>query len=68
MRTTLESTARYALPVMDILEEKEMIDITPFVGKQLRMRFTGDIHCVVTGKKIKKTFGEGMSYDAWLLS
>jgi hypothetical protein len=32
------------------------------------LRFEQEIHCIATGKKIKKTFGEGLSYEAFLTS
>jgi hypothetical protein len=42
------------------------VPLNDLVGKFISLRFTGQMHCVVTGKRINKTFGEGMSYDAWL--
>jgi len=43
-------------------------EVNPWLGKEIHVAFGGDIHCVVTGKKIRKTFGEGMSYEAFLHS
>ena len=39
-----------------------------WVGQQVRVSFEGQIHCIETGKRIKKTYGEGLSYDAFLRS
>jgi hypothetical protein len=35
------------------------------VGKPLRIEHTGKIHCTVTGKSIRKTYGDGMSFEAF---
>lgn len=45
-----------------------MEPINEWIGKRLSIHFTGNIHCIATGKKIKKTYGEGLSYDAFLTS
>lgn len=68
MRTELRDTAYYFLPVVEILEKKGEICMNDLIGKEINMQFTGDIRCLATGKKIKKTFGEGLSYEAWLSS
>ncbi|MFM1931466.1 MAG: hypothetical protein RL226_769 [Bacteroidota bacterium] len=66
MKTALEGeNAQYTLPLHDILAAGETVFMNPLVGEKIRLSFDGEIHCVVTGKKIKKTFGEGMSFDAW---
>lgn len=68
MRTTLDHTAQYTLPIIHILEQQGTYYMNPLVGETIRLEFLNNIHCVATGKKIKKTFGEGLSYDAWLTS
>lgn len=60
--------AHYRLSIYDVLEKQGENDMNPLVGKDIRIVFTGEIHCIETGKKIKKTFGEGLSYEAWLKS
>ena len=52
----------------DVLEPMEEWSVNDVVGQRVAIRFVGDIHCVATGKKIKKTYGEGLSYDAFLKS
>jgi hypothetical protein len=61
-------TVQYQWTTADILEPMEAIELNPFIGKEIKLSFNNEIHCVATGKKIKKTFGEGLSYDAWLNS
>jgi len=70
MQTALDSSnmANYHLPEIHIIDYRGQIAMNKWVGKQLRIAFTGNIHCIETGEKIKKTYGEGLSYDAWLKS
>ncbi len=65
MRTELNQEVQYYLPLYNNLERGEEIHLNPYIGKEVCLQFTGNIYCVVTGKKIKKTFGEGMSYEAF---
>lgn len=58
----------YLLPGRDVLDEMPSLDINGLIGKMLHVQFDGAIHCVVSGKRIKKTYGEGMSYEAFLNS
>ena len=66
MRANLKDEVHYSLPLYDVLEPGELVDMTGLVGQTIRMEFVNQINCVVTGKKIKKTFGDGMSYDAFM--
>lgn len=68
MKATLDNEVQYGMRLYDILEPSEPIPFNEVVGKELRIQFLHEIHCVVTGKKIKKAFGEGMSYDAFMNS
>ncbi len=70
MRTALNDTGQvnYELVLFDILEPSDVFPMNELVGQTIRISFEGQINCVVTGKKIKKTFGEGMSYDAFMTS
>jgi hypothetical protein len=65
MKTTLADGAMYELPLVNILEHTGKEPCNEWVGKRMNIRFLNEIHCVITGKKIKKTYGEGMSFDAW---
>ncbi|MBO6516275.1 MAG: DUF2797 domain-containing protein [Bacteroidia bacterium] len=66
MATRLGDEVEYGLRLYDVLDPKEVIPLNEAVGKDFRMSFEHQIHCVVTGKKIKKAYGEGMSYDAFI--
>lgn len=57
---------RYVEQGADVLDPLPEQCWSDWVGSQLTLRFDGAIHCVATGKRIRKTYGDGFSYDAWL--
>ena len=57
---------RYALRGADVLEYLPSVKLNSLVGRKLSLKFLGQIHCRVTGQLIKKAYGEGMSYQAWM--
>ena len=60
-----ESAVAYSWSQADILDPMPDVDMADWVGRTLRLKFKGAIHCTVTGKKIRKTYGDGMSFDAF---
>lgn len=68
MKSTLNEEVEYNLPLYEVLEPGVEVELNPLIGNTIRIEFLDQIHCVVTGKKIKKAFGEGMSYDAFMNS
>ena len=52
----------------DVLDDIPNCVVNEWIGQEVRVSFEGVIHCVETGKVIKKTYGEGLSYDAFLKS
>lgn len=66
MATALkDEEAHYRMRLFDVLEPSEEVAVNALVGQHIAIEWLEEIHCVVTGKKIKKTYGEGMSYDAF---
>tara|TARA_B110000046_G_scaffold22970_2_gene21760 strand:- start:13196 stop:14011 length:816 start_codon:yes stop_codon:yes gene_type:complete len=65
MRSALEKQVHYSLPLYDVLEPSMNVDINTLIGNEIKISFLNQINCVITGKSIKKTFGDGMSYDAY---
>ncbi|MBI9033236.1 MAG: DUF2797 domain-containing protein [Bacteroidales bacterium] len=65
MLTQLDNPVQYALPLNNNLERAECVEMNQFIGKKIKISFENQINCVVTGKQIKKAYGEGMSYDAF---
>ena len=59
------NTVQYKMVLFDNLEPAHEVDLNPFIGKNIGISFEDEINCIVTGKKIPKTFGEGMSWDAF---
>lgn len=68
MRTELGNVVQYSLPLYDVLDENEWVSMNELIGQTISIKHSGAIHCVVTGKKIKKAYGEGMSYAAFISS
>ncbi len=68
MRSSLQDEVHYTLPLYDVLQEGSLVEMTGLVGQTIRIEFMNQINCVVTGKKINKTFGDGMSYEAFMTS
>lgn len=68
MQSELGEVVQYHLPLYDVLEEGEEVDMNALIGQNISISFLNTIHCVVTGLKIKKVFGEGMSYEAFMNS
>ena len=65
MISELKTEVNYSLPLYDLVNYKHYIELNQFIGSTIKISFSGTINCVVSGKKIKKTYGEGMSYDAF---
>ena len=65
MSSSLKDEVHYSLPLFNNLEPNHFIELNQFIGSTISISYSGDIHCIVTGKKIRKTYGEGMSYDAF---
>lgn len=68
MQTELSGEVQYHLPLFDVLAPGPVVFMNELIGQTISIQFAGDIHCVVSGKKIKKTYGDGMSYDAFMRS
>lgn len=69
MRTKLiDGKANYSLPLYNILEPNHLVPMNEVIGQTISVQFEHVIHCIVTGQKIKKTYGNGMSYDAFMNS
>ena len=57
----------YINPVQYFLKlGNEEIEMNDLIGKQVSLRFTGNIFCTVCSKKTYKSFGEGMCYNCFM--
>ena len=48
------------------LDDKKVLNLNDLVGEEISIYFSGDIYCIATGKKIRKTYGQGYSYQAFI--
>ncbi len=60
MITTDSNPVAYTLPIGE-----EQIPLNSLLGKTVCLTFTGDIHCVVCGRKTKKSFNQGYCYPCF---
>lgn len=58
----------YSLPVRDILTPLEPIEFNPLLGKTIRLEYEGYINSVLSGEKMNKSFGEGLTYKEFMES
>ena len=68
MISQLNSEVEYTLPLYETTQPSLNIELNQLIGRTIKISFSGIINCVVTGKKIRKAYGEGMSYDAFKIS
>lgn len=56
----------YVNPVQYFLKlGNEEVDMNSLIGKQISLRYTGNIFCGICGKKTYKSFGEGLCYNCF---
>jgi hypothetical protein len=60
LKTKHEDIIQYSLPLGE-----ESVDLNPLIGKNIKLSFTGNIYCLDTGKKIKKSYGQGYSWESY---
>ncbi len=67
LKSTLgpSGTVQYSWASRDILDPLEDFEVNAAVGRDIRLEHLGKIHCTVSGKSIRKTYGDGMSFDAF---
>lgn len=61
MKTKHEDTVQYTISLGD-----RELELNELVGKDIKLEFTQNIFCVHTGKKIKKSYGQGYSWEAFV--
>jgi len=58
MKTTMGEPVSYELPLDEL-----RIPLNPHLGREISLSFTGTIHCVECGRKIKKTYSDGHCWN-----
>jgi hypothetical protein len=69
MNTELvDNIPQYTLRMRDVLDPLEAIDMNALIGKPIRMEYEGYFNSVISGQKMNKAFGEGLTYSEWMES
>lgn len=69
MSTELVSNVpQYTLKMKDVLDPLEPIDMNSLIGKPIRLEYEGHFNSVISGQKMNKAFGEGLTYNEWMES
>ncbi len=58
MRTELASPVKYTLPIGE-----NLLEMNDLIGKEISMKFEGQINCISCGKQTKTSFGQGFCYN-----
>jgi hypothetical protein len=58
MRSEFAEPVRYFLPLGDT-----EISFNELIGKSIHLKFTGQINCIICGKRTKSSFGQGFCYN-----
>ena len=60
METELLQPVRYVLPLGD-----DKVELNQFIGKPIKLSFTGNISCIHCQRSIKKSFSQGYCYPCF---
>jgi hypothetical protein len=60
MHTQLDNPVQYHL----ILDQQQ-IALNPLIGKQIKLKFTGQVFCVHCNRSVKKSFNQGYCYPCF---
>lgn len=60
METSQAEVVQYHLPLGE-----NKLPLNPLVGKKIKITFDGEIRCLETDQKLKRTFGQGYSWEAF---
>ncbi|GAB1451488.1 hypothetical protein MASR2M47_15440 [Draconibacterium sp.] len=58
MRSELASPVKYTLPIGE-----NLLEMNNLIGKEISMKFDGQINCISCGKQTKTSFGQGFCYN-----
>lgn len=56
-----QDIVQYYLPLGD-----DEVSLNEYIGKKVSLNFTGNIYCIDSGKKIKKAYGQGYSWESFV--
>ena len=59
---------QYKLPLFDILKPIDQIDVNSLIGRTIRIEYEGYLNSILSGEKMNKAFGEGLTYKEFMES
>ena len=59
---------QYKLPLFDILQPIDQIDVNSLIGRTIRIEYEGYLNSILSGEKMNKAFGEGLTYKEFMES
>lgn len=59
---------QYSLVMKDVLDPLEPIDVNTLIGQTLRFEYSGYINSVLSGERMSKAYGEGLTYKEFSTS
>lgn len=62
------SKVSYELTLYDVLEPMDPVDLGDLIGKEISIEYKGYINSILSGERIKKAFGEGLTYTEFMES
>ena len=64
----VESQPQYKLPLYDILDPIDQIEMNDLIGQTIRIEYEGYYNSILSGEKMNKSFGEGLTYKEFMES
>ena len=64
----LHSVPQYKLPIYDVIDFKELVDMNALLGQTIRLEFEGHFNSIISGEKMTKCFGDGLTYREFMES
>ncbi len=61
-----QNMVQYQLPIADVLEPMKPVAMNELIGKTLMISYKGYINSVLSGDKMKKAYGEGLTYREFM--
>ena len=58
--STPASPVQYQLPL-----DNELIPLNPYIGKNIKLTYLGEIHCIECGRKTSKNYNQGFCYPCF---
>ena len=63
-----DNVPQYQLPIHDVLTPLEPVDMNALIGQHIRIEYEGYFNSILSGEKMKKSFGEGLTYKEFMES